>query len=91
MHSIKRFYYSIHVVIMCEMKVTTRHAQMSSPIASPIASPTAQIIVYGAKIEINGIVYLFPYMYTSFYSTSLKTTRKYLDYISYILRVDLIR
>ena len=44
----------------------------ASPIASPIASYTSQVIVYGAKIEINGIVYLFPYIYTSFYSTSFK-------------------
>ena len=39
-----------------------------------IASSNAQVIVYGAKIEINGIVYLFPYMYISFYSTSFKDT-----------------
>ena len=51
-----------------KLNVTTRHAIM----ASPIASSTAQVIVYGAKIEINGIVYLFPYIYTSFYSTSFK-------------------
>ena len=55
-----------------QLSVMTRHAQRASPIASPIASSTAQVIVYGAKIEINGIVYLFPYIYTSFYSTSFK-------------------
>ena len=77
---------------MYEIKRYGKTRPKGVPIASPIASSTARVIVYDANIEINGNVYLFPYMYTSiFILLPFQTTYTYLKYISYILRVDLIR